>query len=203
MTTPTSAPLAAKTAAIDAGAVAHLRYIRETIEAAHTFTSVPGKGCVAMGVTALAAAALASYPAFARHWFAIWLGAAAVAIALVLPFLVAKARSQGLSLWRSVARRFFLTLIPSFVAGAALTGALYEHGAEALIPGAWLMLYGAGLAASGAHSLVIVSLAGFGFMALGALALVLPASFSTALLAIGFGGLHLSLGAAIIRRHGG
>ena len=40
---------------IDAGAVENLRYIRSTIEAAHTFTTVPGKGCIAMGVTALVA----------------------------------------------------------------------------------------------------------------------------------------------------
>ena len=43
---------------IDAGALEHLRYIRDTIEAAHTFTSVPGKGCIAMGLTALVAAGL-------------------------------------------------------------------------------------------------------------------------------------------------
>jgi hypothetical protein len=197
MAPPSSVPLTAKTSAIDAGAVAHLRYIRETIEAAHTFTSVPGKGCVAMGVTGLAAATLAA------HWFWVWLGAAVVAVALVPWFLIAKARQQGLSLWRGVARRFFLTLTPAFLAGAVLTVALYHHGALALIPGAWLMLYGAGLAASGVYSLAIVSLAGFGFMLLGGIALALPVSFSTALLGIGFGGLHLVLGAAIIRRHGG
>jgi len=43
---------------IDSGALENLRYIRSTIEAAHTFTTVPGKGCIAMGLTALAAVGL-------------------------------------------------------------------------------------------------------------------------------------------------
>ena len=47
---------------IDSGAVENLRYIRSTIEAAHTFTTVPGKGCIAMGVTALAAVGIESIP---------------------------------------------------------------------------------------------------------------------------------------------
>ena len=50
---------------IDSGAVEHLRYIRSTIEAAHTFTTVPGKGCIAMGITALLAVGIESLPLFA------------------------------------------------------------------------------------------------------------------------------------------
>jgi hypothetical protein len=188
---------------IDAGAVAHLRYIRETIEAAHTFTSVPGKGCIAMGITALAAAALQSAPPLAAHWFWIWLAAAAVAIALVTFFLVRKTRQQGLSLLRGVARRFFLALLPPLGAGAVLTAALFVAGAQDLIPGVWLLLYGAGVAASGVFSVPAVSVTGFAFMALGVLALALPQGWSTLLMAAGFGGLHLVLGCLILRRHGG
>jgi hypothetical protein len=193
---------AAAPVAIDSGAAAHLRYIRETIEAAHTFTSVPGKGCIGMGLTGLLAAALGSIPSLAPYWFAIWLGAAALACTVASLALVQKARRQGLSLWRGVARRFFLTLLPAFLAGAVLTIALFEANANDLIPGTWLLLYGAGLAASGVFSVRAVSLAGFGFMALGVAALALP-EWSTAFLAAGFGALHLVLGAVISRRHGG
>jgi len=203
-TFPESMPSRGSTlASIDAGARAHLRYIRETIEAAHTFTSVPGKGCIAMGLTALAAAGLDSVAALSRYWLPIWLGAAAIAIGLASYFLVKKSKEQGLSLWGGVARRFFLTLLPALIAGAVLTVALLESGARDLVSGAWLLLYGAGLAASGVFSIRPVMLTGFGFMALGALALALPPSLSTALLATGFGGFHLALGLIIQRRHGG
>ncbi|HEX7081275.1 MAG TPA: hypothetical protein VF329_09690 [Gammaproteobacteria bacterium] len=188
---------------IDAGALAHLRYIRDTMEAAHTFTSVPGKGCIAMGLTALMAAVLDSIPNLTPYWLPIWLAAAVAAVGLASYFFVQKARAQGLSLWRGVARRFFLTLLPALVAGAVLTGALIDSDARDLVAGSWLLLYGAGLAASGVFSIRPVMLAGFGFMALGTLAFLLPPEWTTALLALGFGGFHVVLGVIILRRHGG
>ena len=109
---------------IDSGAVENLQYIRRTIEAAHTFTTVPGKGCIAMGITALAAVAAESYPPLTAHWLAIWVGAAVSACALALYFMEQKAHAQGLSLRRAVARRFFMTLAPAFLSGAILTAAL-------------------------------------------------------------------------------
>ena len=35
---------------IDVEALENLQFIRRTIEAAHTFTTVPGKGCIAMEI---------------------------------------------------------------------------------------------------------------------------------------------------------
>src|SRR5690606_18426565 len=176
--------------AIDSGAIAHLQYIRDTIEAAHRFTSVPGKGCIAMGLTALVAAALDMLSGHGEHWLQIWLSAAVVAVGLASYFLARKARAQGLCLWGGVARRFFLSLLPALVAGAVLTVALLESGARELVAGAWLLLYGSGLAASGVFSVRPVMAAGFIFMLLGALAFALPAGYATALLAVGFGGVH-------------
>src|SRR5436190_1411214 len=63
---------------IDASALENLRYIRDTIAAAGTFTTVPGKGCIAMGVTALVASGLESVPALAPAWLPIWVGAVAL-----------------------------------------------------------------------------------------------------------------------------
>lgn len=188
---------------IHSGALAHLQYIRATMEAAHSFTSVPGKGCVAMGVVALAAAALSSWPPFAAHWLPIWLGAAVLAVVLVALFLVDKVHAQGFSLSRGVVRRFFLVLAPALVAGAILTAALASTPARSLVPGTWLLLYGAGLAAAGIFSLPVVSVTGCAFMLLGAFALALSPTWSVALLGAGFGGLHIVLGVIVWRRHGG
>jgi hypothetical protein len=188
---------------IDSGALENLRYIRSTIEAVHTFTTVPGKGCIAMGVSALVAVALESVPSLAGHWLAIWVGAAIVACGSALWFMEQKARRQGLSLRRAVARRFFMALAPAFIAGAILTAALASRVDRELVTGMWLMLYGTGLCACGVFAIDAVFTAGAAFLALGAATLWLPPGSANVVLALGFGGIHLALGATIMRHHGG
>lgn len=188
---------------IDSGAVENLRYIRSTIEAAHTFTTVPGKGCIAMGITALVAVGLESVPALAAHWLTIWIGAAVVAFGAALWFMEQKAHAQGLSLRRAVARRFFMTLAPAFLSGAILTAALAGHVDRELMTGMWLLLYGSGLAACGLFAIPAVFTAGSAFMGLGTATLLLPPGSAQVVLALGFGGIHLALGVAIVRHHGG
>ena len=192
-----------KPVAIDEGAAANLRYIRRTMEAAHTFTAVPGTGCIAMGCIALLAAALEAFTPLAAHWLALWVVAAISACATALVFIARKARAQGPSLRNAVARRFFMTLAPAFIAGAILTGILADEVSRATIAGLWLLLYGAGIAASGVFAISVVWSAGVAFMLLGAATFVLPAPFAPAMLALGFGGVHVVLGEIVRRRHGG
>jgi hypothetical protein len=188
---------------IDSGALENLRYIRNTIEAAHTFTTVPGKGCIAMGLTALAAVGVESIPQLAPHWLGIWVAAAIVACGSALWFMEQKARAQGLSLRRAVAKRFFMTLAPAFIAGAILTAALVGRVDRELITGMWLLLYGTGLAACGLFAIPAVFTAGLAFMGLGTATLWLPPGSAHIVLALGFGGIHLVLGTTIVRHHGG
>ena len=72
-----------------------------------------------------------------------------------------------------------------------------------LLPGVWLLLYGAGLVAAGAWSVRTVPVIGAAFMALGTAALLLPAGWGNWLLIAGFGGLHLAFGIIVGRQHGG
>jgi hypothetical protein len=188
---------------IDFGAVENLRYIRSTIEAAHTFTTVPGKGCIAMGLTALVAVGIESIPQLASYWLGVWVGAAIVACAAALWFMEQKARAQGLSLRRAVAKRFFMTLAPAFIAGAILTAALAGRVDREIVTGMWLLLYGTGLAACGLFAIPAVFTAGLAFMALGTATLWLPPGSAHVVLALGFGGIHLVLGTTIMRHHGG
>lgn len=95
--------------------------------------------------------------------------------------------------------------------------ALHTHAAENLryirsamerasgftaVPG-WLLLYGTAVTSAGALSVRPVPLLGVCFMALGVLAFVAPPAWGDALMAAGFGGLHVGFGCLIARNHGG
>ena len=184
-------------------AAANLRYIRDTIDAVQPFTLVPGRGCVWMGLLALLAATLELLPEFADQWLSLWLAAAVIAGAIGLYEMAEKARREGISLRRSSATRFFMTLAPAFSVGAILTAALLDTVPRDVIAGIWLLRYGAGLAACGVFSIPVVLIAGGAFIGLGAVTLTAPASWSPRLLAAGFGLIHIVLGVLVMRRYGG
>jgi hypothetical protein len=189
--------------AIQNHAIDNLRYIRDTMERAETFTAVPGWGGFAMGVTAVAAAFIAARQNSEEAWLTIWLSAAIVAFAAGLLGMVRKARATHSSLWSPAARKFLLSFVPPIVAGGFLTMALYRAGLTSALPGVWLLLYGTGVVTGGAFSVSAVPVMGLCFMLQGALALFAPAAWRDLLLGFGFGGLHILFGAIIARRHGG
>jgi hypothetical protein len=179
-----------------------LRFIRDTMERAASFTAVPGWGGVVIGFTALAAGCLA-YPYPAHTQFLIWLAEAALAIALALWSVRAKSRRLGISLPSKAAKRALLSFVPPLLAGAVLTVVLYRLPALAVVPGMWLMLYGAAVVTGGAFSVRIVPVMGLCFMGLGAAALAFPLTWQDLLLTAGFGLIHIVFGTLIARRHGG
>ena len=185
-------------------AVSNLRYIREAMERASAFTSIPGWGGVAIGVSALITTAIAE-PMIAspRRWLAAWLIEAAVAA-------VIGASSMWLKAWRAetrfmsgAARRFFISYFAPMTAGAVLTATIAHTGSYAALPATWLLLYGAAFVSSGAFSLRVIPLMGVGFMLFGVAAALVPLSVSNLLLGAAFGGLHIVFGAIIARNYGG
>lgn len=184
-------------------AVEDLEFIRGAMERSGSFTAVPGRGGMAMGAVALVTALVAQLASRPAIWLALWVAAALVAVALGLWTMRAKAMREGVALLAGPGRRFLLCLGPSLLAGALLTAGLARAGAFELLPAMWLLCYGAGVVAAGAFSIAIVPATGAAFLGLGALALAAPASFGDALLALGFGGVHLVSGFLVARRHGG
>jgi hypothetical protein len=188
---------------LDAHAADNLRFIRSAMERASSFTAVPGLGGVAMGTTALVAAAVSLRARTPDVWLGIWLAEACVAVSIGVWAMARKARRTGSELFSGPARRFLLTLTPPLGAGAVLTLVLAREGQVTLLPGVWLLLYGTAVVTGGAMSVRTVLVMGALLMLLGCAALSSPASFGTAYLAAGFGGLHIAFGLAIARRHGG
>src|SRR5262249_39803876 len=137
---------------IDARAADHLRYIRETMESAAEFTAVPGWGGLAMGITALAAAAVASRQTTARGWLVVWLAEVFIAVAIAAPAAATKARRANSSLFSGPGRKFVLSFVPPIVVGGLLTLVLYQLGVVSILPGVWLLLYGTAIVTGGAFS---------------------------------------------------
>lgn len=180
----------------------NLRFIREAMERSTSFTGVSGRGYVAVGVTALAAAWVASLQATPGAWMLAWIVELPVAAALAVGLTARKARSQGGSLWSHAGRKLIFAFSPPMAVGALLTASLYLSGRFDLLPGVWLALYGAGVMTGGAYSVRVIPLMGAAFIVLGGVALLtsLPGDLA---LALGFGGLHILFGIVVWRRYGG
>jgi len=163
-------------------AMDNLRYIRETMERAASFTAVPGWGQVAIGISALAATYVAAQQRTARGWLGTWVAEAIISLLIAGWLMDRKARATGVPLFSGPGRKVLFSLSPPMLVGALLTIVLFRAGLTKAIPGMWLLLYGTGVVAGG---------------------LFAPAAFGNWLMAAGFGGLHIIFGAIIARRYGG
>lgn len=184
-------------------AMDNLRFIRETMERASAFTAVPGWGQVAIGLTALFAALVASQQKTFGAWFAVWMTEAALSAGIAGWTMYRKAHASDTSLLSQPGRKLIINLAPPMLVGALLTVVFYRAGLTSQLPGLWLLLYGTGVVTGGAFSVRPVPFMGLCFMFLGAGALFLPAAWGDALMAAGFGLLHVIFGLHIARNYGG
>ena len=179
-----------------------LRFIRDTMERAGSFTSIPGWGGLAIGLTAIAASVVAQRFT-GTTWLKVWLAEAAVAAVIGAIAIALKGRRVGTSFTSPIAKRFFVSYLAPMIAGAVVTIALYRAGAFAAMPATWLLLYGTAFVSSGAFSIRVVPVMGVCFMLLGVAAAIVPFAAANVLLGCGFGGLHVLFGFIIARRFGG
>lgn len=184
-------------------AMDNLRFIRETMESAGSFTAVPGIGGIAMGVTAILASLMAARQQNAGRWLFTWLAEALLAALIGFVTAARKARAGKIPLLSGPGRKFALGLLPAILAGGLLTIVLYRNGSSDVLPGLWLLLYGAGVLNGGAFSVRIIPVMGMCFMVIGGLALFSPWSWGNWFLAAGFGALQIVFGIVIAVRHGG
>ena len=189
--------------ALHARAMDNLAFIRDTMEAAGSFTAVSGWGMVAVGIIAIVAATIAAAQASVLHSLYVWMAAAVLAPVVNLYAIVRKARRAHVPLLGGPGRKFVLSFSPPILVGALLTIVLYRAGLVHAIPGTWLLLYGTAVVAGGAFSVRIVPVMGICFMLAGALALFTPPSWNPWIMAAAFGGLHIGFGIPVAWRHGG
>jgi hypothetical protein len=187
---------------IDSRAADNLRFIRDTMERAASFTAVPGWGGVAIGVTAVLTGMVAlRMPT--QQQFVAWLIEGVLALSIGCLAVGRKSRRLALSLSSRPAQRALLSFVPPLLAGAVLTAVLYRADMLTVLPGLWLLLYGAAVVTGGAFSVRIVPVMGICFMLLGGTALLAPVISGNVFLLLGFGVMHIVFGTLIARRHGG
>lgn len=180
----------------------NLRFIRDTMERAASFTAVPGIGGILIGVTAILAGG-AAVNRNAGQQFTIWCAEAILATLIAYVAVRRKSKRLAMSLQTRAARRALLSFMPPLMAGAVMSAVLVRIGVFSVLPPLWLLLYGAAVVTGGAFSVRIVPVMGLCFMLTGACAALSPAAWGNGFLIFGFGALHIVFGAVISRRHGG
>ncbi|HEX9982696.1 MAG TPA: hypothetical protein VGF69_05505 [Thermoanaerobaculia bacterium] len=182
----------------------NLRFIRDAMERASAFTSIPGWGGAIVGLTAIVTTVVAQrFVEAPRVWLSVWLGEAVVAAVIGWTAMLFKARRTGVSLTAAPVKRFFISYLAPMLAGALLTIAVWRAGAAETLPAIWLVLYGTSIVSCGIHSIRIVPLLGVCFILLGAAAIFVPLPIGNLLMGAGFGALHVVFGTLIARSYGG
>lgn len=196
--------MSSQPSALHERAADNLRYIRDAMERAGSFTAVPGWGGVGMGVSALIAAYVArGFVLGSDAWLRVWLIEVAVAVAIGATTIGLKAKRTGTPVFTGAGRKFALTQAPALLVGGMLTIALRRWGQAESLPAVWMLLYGAGVATGGAFSVKVVPMTGALFMAAGSIALFLPVGWGNWLMAATFGAFHIIFGLVIARHYGG
>lgn len=181
----------------------NLKYIRETMERSTSFTAVPGYGGMLMGVTAVVASYIASTQVYLRDWLIVWLMEAGLAFAIGLLAMWQKSKIAGTPLFSTPAKKFAFGFTPPLFAGIAITLGLWRYEHYEMMAPIWMLCYGSSVVTGGAFSVRIVPVMGWIFMAAGAVAFMLPASYGNVLMGATFGLTHIAFGAVIARRYGG
>jgi hypothetical protein len=196
-------PIRKEPVALHSQAMDNLEFIRSTMERSGSFTAVPGVGGMLMGATALFAAFAAHLAKSPKAWLAIWAFEATLAFAIGLAFSYRKAMRDGNPLLSRTFRRFVMAMAPSAIVAVLLTVVLFRAGLQGMLPALWLLIYGVGVSSAGAFSVRAVPLMGVCFLITGAVAVFVPPAWGDAIMAAGFGGLHLGFGYLIARDFGG
>jgi hypothetical protein len=156
-----------------------------------------------MGVTAIGAAYFANIQPLIRDGLTVWLVEAFLASAIGFFAMWQKSKITKTSLFSVPAKKFAMSFLPPILCAIFITLGLWRFGHfEVMIP-VWISLYGAAVVCGGANSVKIVPIAGWCFIALGAVAFFLPAGFGNWMMAASFGLLHIVFGAIVARKFGG
>ena len=208
--------------------LAQLTEIRAIMERSSRFLSLSGLSGVGAGVVALAGVVVAHYYLLQEYGsqeygaqgyqrlfqttaaerlaalpFLLGLAIAMIAAAIVVAafFTLRRTRSEGLrSLWTAPARRLLGALLLPLVAGGLFCLKLFLSGAPELVVPGLLVFYGLALLNGGKYTLDEIKYLGITQIALGLVALLVPA-YGLLLFGAGFGLGHIGYGLLMYSRY--
>lgn len=187
---------------LDSHALATLRYIRATIDAAGR-VPVPGSAGAAVGTIGMLATALTCGGPLQPYWLQVWLTAALIAASIGATLVARRSVRSGFTLLGTPLRKLLLCMLPCLFAGGVLTFAQLSLGSMHAIPGTWLLLYGCALVSVSALTSRTIGVLGGLFTLMGCIAFLLPDYCQVTVLGAGFGGLHMLYGVLVRRvEHG-
>ena len=184
-------------------AIDNVKYIRDMMERSASFTAVPGYGGMLMGTTAIVAAYIANTQIYLVDSLATWLIEACLAFAIGLLAMWQKSKIAGSSLLSVPARKFAFGFAAPLIVGVVMVLGLWKNGYYYVMAPVCILSYGTAVVTGGAFSVRIVPVMGWCFIALGAVAFLLPSSYSNLMMGATFGLLHIIFGAIIARKYGG
>src|SRR5947209_3148102 len=141
---------------MQARAMDNLRFIRGIMESAAAFTAVSGWGQVTIGLTAIGASLIAARQTLPWAWVATWLGEAGIALGISVASMALKSHAANVPLLSGPIRKLVLSFSPPMIVGAVLTAVFIDRSMFALLPGVWMLLYGAAVVSAGTYSVRIV-----------------------------------------------
>lgn len=186
-----------------------LKYIRHTLETATRFSSVSGQGLMLVGFLTMAAVGV-NLRFTGAPWdpgveplaaLTVWLALLAIGLAAGVWSTERKARHVGKKLWSPALANALWACGAGMALGGVLSLAALKIGHLELLPAIWLGCYGAAMTAAGVLSVSPVRWMGISFLVLAAVAVLAAPHAGLALLAAGFGWLHIAFGAWIHWRH--
>ncbi|MBS0396875.1 MAG: hypothetical protein JSR54_19795, partial [Proteobacteria bacterium] len=116
-----STPRPVRPVALEDRARDDLRFIRQAMDRAGSFTALSGLGFVLVGLGALVAGLYATTLDDPRDRAGVWLWDAALSMLVGLATTARKARRAGQPLWSGPFRKFLLSFGPAVAAGGLLT----------------------------------------------------------------------------------
>jgi hypothetical protein len=176
----------------------NLAVIRTLMERSQLYSNLSGQAGIAAGL--LTAVGAVARVRFETPFLPTWFGVLIAACAAAFYFTATMAAENEEPWWTRQARTVVLSLTPALVTALVLTAVLDRMEQRALLPGVWMLLWGAGALSMSFFTPRVLSLLGISFMACGTFTLLVGPFDDALSMVLTFGLIHVVYGVGLYLR---